>query len=93
MLGAVEEDLQCLEIGPIVHSPWLTLACHILRYYTSNIDEPNKLAIFVEFCIKVCFPTWIDMKSNNSITDGPRNYFKLMQKIVRFSLKQVRDIL
>ena len=41
-LGTVEEDLQCLEIGPIAHSRWLTLACRILRYYTSNTNAPNK---------------------------------------------------
>ena len=36
MKYTVEEDLQCLEIGPIVHSRLLTLACRILRYYTSR---------------------------------------------------------
>ena len=46
MIGTVEEDLQCLEIGPIVHSRLLTLACRILRYYTSFTNAPNKLAIF-----------------------------------------------
>ena len=51
----------------------------------------NKLVILAEFYIKVYFPTWFDIKSNNSITDGPRN-FKPMQKIVRFHHKQVRNI-
>ena len=57
MKYTVEEDLQCLEIGLIVHSRLLTLACRILRYYTSITDAPNKLAFLEEFCIKVCFPT------------------------------------
>ena len=92
MIGTEEEDLQCLEIGPIVHSRLLTLACRILRYYTSFTDAPNKLAILEEFCIIVCFLTWFDIKTNNSITDSPRNFFKLMQRIVKFPHKQVRDI-
>ena len=92
MIGTEEEDLQCLEIGPIVHSRLLTLACPILRFYTSITDAPNKLAILEEFCIIVCFPTWFDIKTNNSITDGPRNFFNLMQRIVKFPHKQVRDI-
>ena len=57
MIGTVEEDLQCLEIGPIVHSRLLTLACRILGYYTSITDAPNKVAILADFCITVCFPT------------------------------------
>ena len=39
--GNVDSDLAQLEIGPIVHSRWLTLACRILRYYTSA-KEPTE---------------------------------------------------
>ena len=92
MLATVHEDLQCLEIGLIVLLCWLTPACRILRYDTSITDAPNKPTILAEFGIKVCFPTWFDIKSNNSITDGPRNFFKLMKRIVRFPHKQVRGI-
>ena len=90
MLATVEEDLQCLEIGLTVLSCWLTPACRILRFDTSITEAPNKPTILAEFGIKVCFPTWFDIKSNNSITDGPRNFFKLMKRIVRFPHKQVR---
>jgi len=34
--GYLDPDLQKLRIGPIVHSRWLTLACRILRFYTST---------------------------------------------------------
>ena len=92
MLGTIEEDLRCFEIGPIVHSRWLTFVCRILRCYTSITDAPNKPAALAEFCIKVCFPTWFDIKSNNSITNGSSSFFKWMLRIVRFSHKQIRHI-
>ena len=34
--GEVDPDLESLDIGPPVHSRWLTLACRISRYYTSQ---------------------------------------------------------
>ena len=34
--GEVDPDLQLLEIGPLCHARWLTLACRILRYYMSQ---------------------------------------------------------
>ena len=80
MLDIIKEDLQCLEIDPIVNSRWLTRACCILCYYTSITDAPDKLAILAKFGIKVLcfyfcnFSTWFDIKSNNSITDDPRNF-------------------
>ena len=40
--GEVDPDLEFLDIGPIVHSRWLTLACRILRYYTSQ-EKPSKI--------------------------------------------------
>ena len=43
MSGYLDPDLQKLQIGPIVivHSRWLTLACRILRFYTST-KQPSK---------------------------------------------------
>ena len=42
MAGSVESDLQYLEIGPIVHSRWLTLGCRILRLHVF-LDDPSML--------------------------------------------------
>ena len=43
--GEVDEDLKLLEIGPIVHSRWLTLACRILRLYIhSYMQSISKLS-------------------------------------------------
>jgi len=41
MSGYLDPDLQNLQISPIVHSRWLTLACCILRFYTST-KQPSK---------------------------------------------------
>ena len=49
MTGLVENDLQYLEIGPIVHSKWLTLGCKILRLYVSLVDPPSALMLLAEF--------------------------------------------
>ena len=68
MTGLVENDLQYLEIAPIVHSRWLTLGCRILRLYVSLVDPPSALMLLAEYCIKVYFPTWFDIKRNNKLT-------------------------
>ena len=55
--GNCDDDLQYLEVGPVVHSRWLTLGCRILRYYVSLDEPPQNLKILVNFCLTVYFPT------------------------------------
>ena len=64
--GSVESDLQYLEIGPIVHSKWLTLGCRILRLYVSLDDPPSALMFLAECCVRVYFPTWFDKKKQQT---------------------------
>ena len=45
--GNFDDDLQYLEVGPVVHSRWLTLNCRILRYYVSLDEPPQNLEILV----------------------------------------------
>ena len=59
--GEVDEDLKLLEIGPIVHSRWLTLACRILRLYTATCNPSQSLVTLAEYCLKVYFPTWFEI--------------------------------
>lgn len=92
ILGHVDIDLELLEIGPMFHSRWLTLACRILRYYTSTSKPSPNLCILAEFCIKVYFPTWFQIKSKHKVTDGAKNLFCLIQRITKFSNKKVREI-
>ena len=35
--GNIDDDWDFLEVGPMNHFRWLTLACRILRYYVSNL--------------------------------------------------------
>ena len=90
--GYVEADLALLEIGPVVHSLWLTLACRILRLYVSNVHPTNILETLARFCMQIYFPTWFQIKSKSKITDGPKNLYDLYQRIQVFPDSQVKDI-
>ena len=90
--GAVDPDLQLLEVGPLCHSRWMTLGCRILRLYVYQ-DKPNlTLVLLTEFCIKVYFPNFFEVEAKSSITDGPRNIFFKLRRVTQFSDKQGRDI-
>jgi len=85
MSGYLDPDLQ----KPIVHSKWLTLACRILRFYTST-KQPSKS--LTNFCLKIYFPTWFNIKKENKITDGAKKFFKLIERVRQFPTDKVRDI-
>ena len=44
------------------------------------------------FCLKICFPTWFNIKKENKITDGAKNIFKLIEGVRQFPTDKVRDI-
>ena len=60
-----------------VHIAYTCLLRGVISCSCPIMTHP-KLAILAEFCIKINFPTWFDVKSNSSITDGLRNFFKSM---------------
>ena len=68
MLGTLDPDLSLLEIGPMCHSRWLTLACRILRYYVSRKNPDKNLITLAEFCILVYFPSWFTIKRSKYYT-------------------------
>jgi len=76
MSGYLDPDLQKLQIGPIVHSRWLTLACRILRFYKSTKPPSKSLVQLTNFCLKNYFPTWFNIKTENKISD----VFKLIER-------------
>ena len=88
----LDPDLQKLQIGPIVHSRWLTLACRILRIYTSTKQPSKSLVQLTNFCLKISFPTWFNIKKENKITDGAKNILKLIGRVRQFPADKVRDI-
>ena len=82
--------MQSLEVGPLCHSTWLTLGCRILRYYVFQDKSNLTLVLLAEFCIKVYFPNFFEVKATNSITDGPRNLFSKLRRVTQFFDKQVK---
>ena len=49
IVGSVDEDLQFLEVKPIVHSQWLTLVCRILRLYVLKETPSANLQAIAHF--------------------------------------------
>ena len=44
-----------------------------------------------EFCIKVHFPHFFEVKAKHLITDGPNNFFSMLKKVTQFPDKQMKD--
>ena len=51
MIGSVDEELQYLEVRPILHSRWLTLASRILRLYVFKGNPSENLQSCAQFCM------------------------------------------
>ena len=92
MLGTVDEDLSLLEIGPLCHSRWLTLACRILHYYVSQKSPTKNLKTLAQFCILIYFSCWFLIKRNHKLTDGPKNYFTMIKLIQQFPSGEARNV-
>ena len=92
MAASVESDLQYLEIGAIVHLRWLTLGYRILRLYVSLDDPPSALMFLAEYCVRVYFPTWFNIKRNNKLTYGSKNFFNLVKRITQLSNEEVKHV-
>lgn len=89
--GNVDQELELLEVGPLVHSRWLTLACRILRLYVSKRKPSKNLILLSKFVINVYMKSYFDIKRNYKITDGSKNLFSLINRIKEFS-KKIQDI-
>ena len=55
--GELDEDLSLMEIGPIFHAEWLTLACRVVRFYTSQTHPSPAIVLLAKFCVLVYFPS------------------------------------
>ena len=78
--GIISRDIQDnydFKIGPFCHAWWITLPCHILRFYASQ-EHP---------C--VYFPSWFQIKKHHFITNGPKVYFYILDREKNFSDDQV----
>ena len=92
IFGEVDEDLHLLEAGELCHFRWLTLTCKILRRSVSVCNPSKSLQTMAQFCIKVDFPFWLDIKKNATISDGCVHYFNMIRKIATFSHQTIRKI-
>ena len=90
-LGEVDENIQHLEIGPLCHARWLTLGSRILRYYVSQINPSKQLTALAEFCVKVYFPSWFQIKWKCYITVGAQNFHFVLERVNKFPNKKIRD--
>ena len=92
ILGSVDANLEFLEVGGLNHSRWLTLGCRILRFYVAQEKPTSNLSTLAEFLIKVCFHGWFQIKCNNKITDGAKNYLNIFTQVMGFPNKIIQDI-
>ena len=81
-----------VEVGPIVHSRWLTIACRILRRYVSEQKPSTALVTPTKFCVQVYFSSWFQIKSKHKLTDGPKNLFDLYKRIQNFPNIKAKNI-
>ena len=92
MLGSVDANLEFFEVGVLNHSRWLTLGCRILRFYVAHEKPTSYLSTLAKFLIKVYFPGRFQIKFNNKITDGPKNYLNILTQVMGFPNKINQDI-
>ena len=92
MLGSVDANLEFLEVGKLNHLRWLTLGLRILRFYVAQEKPTSNLSTLAKFLIKVYFPIWFQIKFNNKITDGPKNYLNILTQVMGFPNKIIQDI-
>ena len=93
--GVIPADLANMDIGPICHARWLTLANRILRLYVSKHGLKGKvlsnLKLLVEFIIGVYFPMWFEAKVKHSFINGPLHVLRQLE-LVRQQKKKVQEL-
>ena len=85
------ENIQFLEIGPLYHAGWLSLGFQILQYFISQPNPSKNLTALAEFCVRVFFPSWFQIKLKSSITDGAQNFHSMIERVKIFSNKKIRN--
>ena len=92
MIDSIEPDLQYLEVGPIANSRWLTLACRILRFYISQSQPSNNLKYLAQFCIKVYFPSWFEIKMQHTLVNGAKKFLNIVRRVTKLPNTQIRSV-
>ena len=92
MFESIDANIEFFEVGGLNHSRCLTLGCHILRFYVAQEKPTSNLSTLAKFVIKVYFPGWFQIKFNNKITDGPKNYLNILTQVMGFPNKIIQEI-
>ena len=87
--GEVDDDLRLHDIGPLVHSRWLTLADRIPRLYTATKNLSKNLITLAQFCLKVYFPTWFEIKHYSKLTCGSKTSSTFIKQLSVFQIKKL----
>ena len=64
----------------------------ILRFYVVQEKPTSNLSTLAELLIKVYFPGRFQIKFNNKITDGPKNYLNILTQVIGFPNKIIQDV-
>lgn len=78
--GDCPQVLADLDVGPLNHARFLTLACRILRLYVGTVNPSANLKTLATFVMKVYAPMWFDIKYKSSCADGAKHIFKAIQR-------------
>ena len=71
----------------------MTLGCQIFQFYVAKEKLTSNLStLAAEFLIKFYFSGWFQIKFNNKITDGPKNYLNIFTQVMGFPNKIIQDI-
>ena len=92
ILGEIDSDLSLFVVGPVVHSQWLTLECHILCLYTSIRHLHKALLSWLNFALCFCFPSWFEINHKSNLSNGSNYFFNMVKRVQRFSHGQVQKI-
>lgn len=78
--GDCPQTLADLDIGPLNHARFLTLACRLLRLYVGTANPSENLISLATFVLQVYAPQWFAIKYNSSCADGARHLFQAIQR-------------
>ncbi len=72
--GHADIELAMLEVGPLNHYRWLTLACRTLRKYLSCKKPTKNLVLVVQFIMKFMLRPGLTLKRVTGLLMGSKTY-------------------
>ena len=83
--GKSNSDVKNMQIGPLYHARWLTLACRVLYLYMCehnlSDEDTTKLETLVHFIMTNYGPMWFAIKQRPLLIDAPKHLFQQTQLI------------